>query len=369
MDSGHYAEQDDRSAGSASSRSIRRTVEPLDHASVVLRWCRGLGCGRLVVATSPATMSSSGSEDSVRSTPSTAGVTPLRQNHQVDITTSERISVVTDPTEKAPEAEAASDSAPRRFLSPSGASTFRQCARRWRFRYVDKLPDPPGVPALVGTFVHRVLEELLAADGADRTVDHAKLIARAVWPEIEENPAFIDLALEPEAGRRVRWDAWRLVEGYFGLEDPVAVDVVEREQRLECDLDGVPFVGVVDLVERRDGRQVVTDYKTGKAPSQRFQDDRLHQVQLYAAALGAMGQPVERARLLYVRSRSIDTDVTDTSTGEAVEKLQTTWSDIHVAENTDEFAPTVGPLCNWCPYQPQCSEGRAEVERRYGPPV
>jgi len=287
----------------------------------------------------------------------------------VDTEPSERLSVVTDPTDKAPDSGAASKVEPRRFLSPSGASTFRQCARRWRFRYVDKLPDPPGIPALVGTFVHRVLEELLAVDGADRTVDRAKLIARTVWPEIEENPAFIDLGLEPDAGRRVRWDAWRLVEGYFGLEDPASVDVVEREQRLECDLDGVPFIGVVDLVERRDGRQVVTDYKTGKAPSQRFQDDRLHQVQLYAAALGAMGQPVERARLLYVRSRSIDTDVTDTSTGEAVEKLQTTWSDIHVAESADEFAPTVGPLCNWCPYQSQCPEGRAEVERRFGPPA
>ena len=37
-------------------------------------------------------------------------------------------------------------------LSPSGAGTFEQCPRRWRHRYVDRLPDPPGEAALAGSF-------------------------------------------------------------------------------------------------------------------------------------------------------------------------------------------------------------------------
>jgi len=58
---------------------------------------------------------------------------------------------------------------PRSF-SPSSAGTYRQCPRRWRFRYVQKLPDPPGEPALLGTFAHRVLELLCSDPAPERTV-------------------------------------------------------------------------------------------------------------------------------------------------------------------------------------------------------
>ena len=46
--------------------------------------------------------------------------------------------------------EAAPRSAPV-HLSPSSAAMFAQCPKRWRFRYLDRLPDPPGAAALVGT--------------------------------------------------------------------------------------------------------------------------------------------------------------------------------------------------------------------------
>ena len=39
-----------------------------------------------------------------------------------------------------------------RHLSPSSAGAYEQCPRRWKFRYLDRLPDPPGQAALAGTF-------------------------------------------------------------------------------------------------------------------------------------------------------------------------------------------------------------------------
>lgn len=62
-------------------------------------------------------------------------------------------------------------------LSPSSASTFEQCPLRWRFRYIDRLPDPPGPDAVVGTFAHLVFEHLLELDPADRTPDRARTLA------------------------------------------------------------------------------------------------------------------------------------------------------------------------------------------------
>jgi len=254
-----------------------------------------------------------------------------------------------------------------KYLSPSSASTFRQCQRRWQFRYIERRPDPPGIPALVGTFVHRVLEDLLHLPPADRTIEISRKLARAIWPEVQDHAAFVAMKLDDAAARDVRWKAWRLIEAYFSMEDPVDVHVVQREQRIECELDGVPFVGVVDRVERLDDRLVVTDYKTGRAPNKRYEADRLRQVLLYAAALDEVGQRPSSARLMYIGSRSVECAVSSEAMDEVRSELAGTWNDVGTSIADETFEPTVGPLCNWCPYASECPEGQVEIERRYGP--
>lgn len=263
-----------------------------------------------------------------------------------------------------------------RSLSPSGASTFRQCARRWKFRYVDKLPDPPGEPALRGTFVHHVLEELLAVAPAQRTLERARAICRDLWPQLAGNPDFVALELHEAQERAFRWNAWTDIEGYFQLVDPVAVDVVDRERDVHTSLDGVPFRGIVDLVDRVPEGLRVTDYKTGRPPSQRFVDSRLSQVWLYAAALESIGDDVSDVRLLYLGetgagrddrrpteiARPFDAD----AVAAAVHEHCDTWDRITEAAATGCFEPTPGPLCSWCPYRDDCPEGRLEHQRRTG---
>ena len=251
-------------------------------------------------------------------------------------------------------------------LSPSGASTFRQCPRRWRMRYVERLPDPPTEAALRGTFAHRVLEELMGGSPSERTIEQARVLARQLWPEVEADEHYGALGFDGDAARAFRWRAWRAVEGYFRIEDPVGVDVVEREQLVECELAGVPFVGVVDRVERLDGELVVTDYKSGRAPSERFEADRLAQVLLYAAALAEMGVPVRRVRLLYLGQRAVEAAATADDVAPAVDALGGTWRSIGEAVGSGDFPARPGPLCGWCPYAASCPEGRLEVERRQG---
>ncbi len=262
-------------------------------------------------------------------------------------------------------------------LSPSGASTFRQCARRWKYRYIDKLPDPPGEAALRGTFVHQVLEELLAALPAQRTAELARSICRDQWPRFAMQRDFVALDLPADQQRAFRWNAWTDIEGYFGLVDPQAVEVVDRERDVRTSLDGVPFRGIIDLVERdRDGL-CVTDYKTGRPPSKRYVDSRLAQVWLYAAALSCISsdsEDVSGVRLLYLGetgagierrrpieiTRRYDADAVDA----AVAEHRATWVQIGKAAEVGEFEPSPGPLCGWCAYREECPEGQAEYQRR-----
>ena len=254
---------------------------------------------------------------------------------------------------------------PPRRLSPSGAGTFEQCPRRWRLRYVERLPDPPGEAALAGSFAHRVLELLMQRDPHERTVEIAKAIARAEWPGVEADPDFRALGFDETGSKHFRWKAWQAIEGLWALEDPKAVDVRATEHDVEADLGGVPFRGIVDRLDEEGDGLVVTDYKSGKAPSARFRRGRLDQVLLYAAAVEqATGEMPVHARLLYLGQRPVGIKVTREEIDSVVDKLAGTWAAINTACDTDEFEPRTGPLCGWCPYVDRCPEGTKEVAKR-----
>jgi len=254
---------------------------------------------------------------------------------------------------------------PPRRLSPSGAGTFEQCPRRWRMRYVERLPDPPGEAALAGSFAHRVLELLMQRDPHERTVEVAKAIARTEWPGVEADPDFRALGFDEAGGKHFRWKAWQAIEGLWALEDPKDVEVRATEHDVEADLGGVPFRGIVDRLDEEGDGLVVTDYKSGKAPSARFRRGRLDQVLLYAAAVEqATGEMPVHARLLYLGQRPVGIKVTREEIDGVVDKLAGTWAAINTACATDEFEPRTGPLCGWCPYVDRCPEGAKEVAKR-----
>ena len=99
-----------------------------------------------------------------------------------------------------------------------------------------------------------------------------------MWDQVLEDEDFQALALSADDAKGFRWKAWRLMEQYFAIEDPTRVDVLRAEQEIAVEIAGVPFFGIVDLTEQvSDGIRVV-DYKTGKAPSSRFVEDKLSQV-------------------------------------------------------------------------------------------
>ena len=252
-----------------------------------------------------------------------------------------------------------------RFFSPSAASTYDKCPRRWKHRYIDKLPDPPGEAALVGTFSHRVLELLCGEEPSLRTVDRARELARDVWPSISAHKDYRALDLEPEAEREFRWKSWRAIEGLWGLEDPALVDVRATEQRLTAEVAGVPFRGIVDRMDNSDTGLAITDYKSGKAPRPNRRSEALSQVFLYAAAVEAdTGERPVQVRLLYLGQEAIEETVTDEGLDEATSGLASSWASLETDCSSGRFEVRPGPLCGWCPYVDTCQEGRSEVVRR-----
>ncbi len=286
----------------------------------------------------------------------------------------------TEPTFTEPEATASAFTQPEatepeavsniavhpRHLSPSSASTFRQCPLRWKFHYVDKLPDPPGESAVAGTFAHRVLEELLQLGAEERTLERARALAKEVWADTETDSDYVALGLDPDGIRNFKWTAWRAIEGLWDLEDPKTVEVEATEVKVSVKIGGVPFVGYIDRVEKCGEGSVISDYKSGRAPSRRFSESRLEQVLLYAAAFAELeGTLPARVRLLYLGQRIDETSVTPEAIAEVTSRLAETWEELLERSATGDFPPQPGPLCSWCAFVNHCPEGLAEVERRH----
>lgn len=252
-----------------------------------------------------------------------------------------------------------------RHLSPSSASLYQQCPRKWRHRYIDRLPDPPGEPALVGTFAHLVLEHLLQLPEGQRSQDAAKKLARDYWSEIEQENDYQALDLSDSQAKTFRWKAWEAIAGLWTLENPDETEVHATEHEVQVDIGGVPFRGIIDRVDVVDDSLVITDYKSGKAPADRFRDRPLKQVLLYAAAVEAsFGQRPVGARLLYLGQRTLGVRVTPTNLGAAVDELATTWASLTSDCERNQFETSTGPLCAWCPFLAECPDGQKEVMAR-----
>lgn len=231
---------------------------------------------------------------------------------------------------------------------------------------MEKLPDPPGHDAVIGTFVHRVLEALLGQAAELRSTERARELATALWPAHVRDPDVQRLELDDVALLGHKKQAWAAITGLWALEDPTAIVVRATEQRLRTELDGVPFTGVVDRIDIAEDGLVVTDYKTGRPPKAGYTADKLDQVFLYAAAVArTLDAPPVRVQLHYLGARTITEPVDPEATDAAVARLRNVWDEIGVAQDTDEYPTRTGPLCGWCPYVDRCEVGLAEVRKLY----
>src|SRR3954466_4174360 len=74
-------------------------------------------------------------------------------------------------------------------LSPSRALDFKTCALLYRFRVIDKLPEPPSVEAAPGTAVPPVLEQLSAPPATGRPIAAATELVEPTWTAmLDEDP-------------------------------------------------------------------------------------------------------------------------------------------------------------------------------------
>ena len=245
-------------------------------------------------------------------------------------------------------------------LSPSRASDFLGCPLLYRFRTVDRLPEPPSPAALRGTLVHRVLELLFDLPAAERTPERARELLAPAWTELQAEPEVAELFPEPEDTVFRSW--WRecstALERYFTLEDPTRLEPAAREEYVETVLDSRLLLrGFVDRIDiAPDGAVRIVDYKTGRAPGEGFESSALFQMKFYALVLWRVrGVVPAMLQLVYLGDGQVVRYEPDEQDLRGVErKLEALWQAIRTADETGDWRPNPGRLCGWCVHRHLC---------------
>ncbi len=246
---------------------------------------------------------------------------------------------------------------PPATLSPSKVSAFKDCALAFRFSAIDRVPEPPSVAATRGTLVHAALERLFLLDGPDRTLDAALACLADAHEALRDDPDLTGLGLDADEQARFLAEAEVLVRRYFEIEDPTRVRAIGLELMMSADLGGVTLRGIIDRLELDDdGELVVTDYKTGSSPGERYEQSRLGGVQFYAFLCEqVLGRRPARVQLMYLNDGvSIVAVPDDQMTRGLRNRVSAVWSAVNRACERDDFRPRPGPLCSWCSFQAWC---------------
>ncbi len=247
-------------------------------------------------------------------------------------------------------------------LSPSRAGDFMTCPLLYRFRTIDRLPEPSSPAAVRGTLVHKVLEDLFDLPAGSRTPDRAQQMLQPAWKALLESDPDL-AAMFGDGGEEITsWLAScrQSLERYFTLEDPRRLEPAERELYVETVLDSKLLLrGFVDRLDIAPTGEVrVVDYKTGRAPSEAFEARALFQMKFYALVLWRIrGTVPTMLQLIYLGSGEVLRYRPDESDLLAVErKVEALWTAIRRAAETGDWRPRRSALCGWCAHQSLCPE-------------
>ena len=243
-------------------------------------------------------------------------------------------------------------------LSPSRVEAFTSCPLAFRFASIEKLPEPPVAHLTKGSLVHRALELLFCRHPADRTLEGGLEALAAAVTEYRSDDEFLGLELDGEAEAGFLADTEDLMRRYFTMEDPQQIREIGIELYLEARVGRLTLRGIIDRLELDDdGELVVTDYKTGRVPTERQERDRLGGVHFYSYLCEHLfGKRPARVQLLYLGPdpQVIIATPSEQSTRALEKKVVAIWSAVERACEQEDFRPKPSALCNWCAFKAYC---------------
>ena len=166
--------------------------------------------------------------------------------------------------------------------SYSRIETFDDCPYRFFLKYINKSEEKENFFSDYGSFMHGLIERFYKGElkkdelGTEFLLGFMNNVKGEIPPRVSVSK-YISNALE-----------------YFGSFKEFDMNIVAVEKRFDFKLDGIPFVGYVDLIGEKDGDYYIIDHKSRdlkprskrKNPTAKDKelDTMLRQLYIYSAA-------------------------------------------------------------------------------------
>jgi len=242
-------------------------------------------------------------------------------------------------------------------LSPSRAADFKQCPRLFRFRSIDRIPETPSTYQARGTAAHLALERLFDLPAEKRTASRLFDLFREAWTSLRSTTEYSGLFETMEEERAWGIESLGVIANYLTLEDPVSISPLDSELEMSEEVGDIVIRGILDrLDERPDGHLVITDYKTGSAPPERFALTAFFALKIYALLVRSrFGRTPAELRLMYLGNSTVySIPVSDRMLDGMERQLLALATAIRRAISRYNFPPRPSVLCGWCSFQDIC---------------
>jgi putative RecB family exonuclease len=242
----------------------------------------------------------------------------------------------------------------------SRISLFEQCARKFRYRYLDGVKEAfDSVEGFMGRQVHTTVEWLFAERTRRRVPSAAETVTyycRRWDEEVVAAPRRINVVKRGEDVETYRRCGAELLNR-FHRERFVAdeLETVATEKHFSIQLGGrYVFQGYIDRLARdATGRLHVIDYKTGRKTPESFAGKEAEQVQAYALAIFAENTADEVELVLeFLRTGKTLRARIERDAARAIEMRLV--EQIAGVEDATVFPPRPSALCDWCGYNDIC---------------
>lgn len=236
---------------------------------------------------------------------------------------------------------------PKFALSHSSIQLYLECPQKWKFRYIDKIPEKPKHFFSFGNSLHAALEYFYNVKTLPPpTLEDVLKFYHKNW--------LVEGYTSPEQEEKYKKEGAEIIQNYYQKHVTNFQIPHSTEHKFDISINDIRVVGYIDRIDSSEGNTLsVIDYKSGKSiPSARLEEDP--QLTLYQIACEAeFGKKIKNLTFYHLPSQTalVTSPRSQAQIDQICEQI------ISVAGDIDKelFPPLPGePKCTWCDYKSRC---------------
>ena len=251
---------------------------------------------------------------------------------------------------------------PGRLQSPSSILTYKQCPRKYFYRYIAKLPTSKSIHLVRGSIAHKVLEDVYDIDITNIPEESFLITMKFVlqemfrkeWEKSAEELA--ELGMDGEDLQRYYDETRVMINNFFHY-------LVERMQQLQHSSIKEAFLqvkpmrevelhskyhhvrGYADAIQREGDKLIIIDYKTSKKLE--ISDDYRLQMGIYCMIYEEMERAPDEIGVFFLKHGR---ELRVTVTRELIEDARREVTAIHMntrSKDVRDYPKKTSALCKW----------------------